>query len=110
MVILDICQKQPFDIGAMTPRGTLGFGYTHIAQLMTHPAIYTLLFTLQLCYKPLGTLQTVTKSEKVQISSHDELQKLHNINFAWHSSKGFQRERIEKQEFPTSPITFFKNN
>ena len=24
MIILEICQKQPFDIVAMTPRGTLG--------------------------------------------------------------------------------------
>ena len=43
-------------------------------QLMTHPAIYTLPFTLQLCYKPLGILQRVTKSQKVHISSHDKLQ------------------------------------
>ena len=40
----------------MTPRGTLGLCCVHIAQLMTHPAIYTLPFTLQLRYKPLGIL------------------------------------------------------
>ena len=57
----------------MTPRGTLGLCCVHIAQLMTHPAIYTLPFTLQLCYK---RLQMVTKSQKVHISSHDGLQKL----------------------------------
>ena len=61
----------------MTPRGTLGLCCVHIAQLMTHPAIYTLPFTLQLCYKPLGILQRVTKSQKVHISSHDVLQKSH---------------------------------
>ena len=80
MVILEIRQKQPFDIITMTPRGTLGLCCAHIAQLMIHQAIYTLPFTLQLCYKPLGILQRVTKSQKVQISCHDELQKLHNIN------------------------------
>ena len=65
MIILNICQKQPFDIIAMTPRGTLG--------LVIHPAVYTLSFTLQLCYKALGILQRVTKSQKVHISSHDVL-------------------------------------
>ena len=45
----------------MTPRDTVGLCCAHIAQLMTHPAIYTLPFTLQLCYKPLGILQRVTK-------------------------------------------------
>ena len=71
MRILEICLKQPFDIIAMrnTPRGTLGLCGIHIAQLVTHPAIYTLQFTLQLCYKPLGILQRVTKSQKVYISS-----------------------------------------
>ena len=73
MIKLKICQKQPFDIIAMTPRGTLGLCCVHIAQLMTHPAIYTLPFTLQLCYKPLGILQRVTKSQKAHISSHDGL-------------------------------------
>ena len=59
----------------MTPRGTLELCCVHIAQLMTHPAVYTLLFTSQLCYKPLGILQRVTKSQKVHMSSHDRLQK-----------------------------------
>ena len=66
----------------MTPRGNLGLCCVHIAQLMTHPAIYTLPFSLQLCYKPLDMLQRVTKSQKVHISSHDGLKILHNINFA----------------------------
>ena len=107
MVILDVCQKQLFVIITMTQRGTLGLCCARIAQLITHPAIYTLPFTLQLCYKALGILQGVTKSQKVHISSPDELQKLHNINFAWHRSQSFLRERVEKQEFPHSPLTFF---
>ena len=107
MAILEICQKQPFDIIAMTPRGTLGLRCAHIAQLLYHTAIYTLLFTLKLYYKPLGILKRVTKSQKVHISSHDELQKLHKINFAWHRSRGFLRERVEKQEFCSSSVTFF---
>ena len=82
MIILEIYQKQPFDIIAMTPRGSLGLCCVHIAHLMPHTAIYTLPFTLQLCYKPVGILQRVTKSQKVHISNHDVLQKLHNINFA----------------------------
>ena len=77
MITLEICQKQPFDIIAMTPRGTLGLCCVHIAQLMTHPAIYTTPFTLQLCYKPLGIMQRVTKSQKVHISSRHVLQKSH---------------------------------
>ena len=58
----------------MTPRGTLGLCCVHIAQLVTHPGVYTLPFTLQLCYKPLGILQKVTNSQKIHISSHDGLQ------------------------------------
>ena len=103
MVKLEIA----IDIIAMTPRGTLALCCAHIAKLMTHPTIYTLPFTLQLRYKPLGTPQRVTKSQKVHMSSHDELQKLHNINFTWHRSRGFLRERVEKQEFSPSLITFF---
>ena len=108
LIILEICQKQPFDIIAMTPRGTLGLCYVHIAQLMTHPAIYTLPFTLQLCYKPHGILQRVTKSQKVHISSQDELQKFHNINFAWNRSRYSQREDRETgiSSFPS--YFFFK--
>ena len=73
MITLKIYQKQSFDIIAMTPRGTLGLCCVHIAQLVTHPAVYTLPFTLQLCYKPLGILQRATKSQKVHILSHDVL-------------------------------------
>ena len=66
----------------MTPRETLRLCCVHIAQIMTNPAIYTLPFTLHLCYKPRGILWRVTKSQKVHISSHDGLKKLHNANFA----------------------------
>ena len=57
----------------MTPIGTLGLSCVHIAQLVTHVAVYTLTFTLQLRYKPLGILQRITKSQKGHISSHDVL-------------------------------------
>ena len=65
--------KTPFVIIAMTPRGAFGLCCVHIAQLVTHPAVYTLPFTLQLCYKPLCILQRVIKSQKVYISSYDVL-------------------------------------
>ena len=48
----------------------------HIAQLMNHTDI---------CYKPLGILQ----NQKVDISIHDGLKKIHNINLALHISHGF---------------------
>ena len=47
MIILKICQKQPFNIIALTPKGALVLFCVHIAQLMTHLAVNTLLFTLQ---------------------------------------------------------------
>ena len=65
----------------MAPRGTLGLCCAHIAQLVTHSAIYTIPFTLQLCYKSLGIMQRVTKSQEVHILSHVELQILHTIKF-----------------------------
>ena len=55
-------------------RGALWLCCVHICQLMTHSAVFTLPFSLQLCYKPLGILQRVTKSQKVHFSSHDGLQ------------------------------------
>ena len=70
-----------------------------LCSLPNHPAIYTLPFTLQLCYKPLSILQRVTKSQKVHISSHDKLQNLHNINFPGHRSRGFLREGLENRNF-----------
>ena len=90
MIILEICQKQPFDIIAMTPRETLGLCCVHIAELMTHLAVYTLPFTLQLCYKPLGILQRVTKSQMVHISSHDGLQNFVTSNLSTIGPKVFQ--------------------
>ena len=57
----------------MTPRGTLGLCCVYIPQLMTETAIYKLSFTLQLCYKPLGILQRITKRQRVHTSSHDRL-------------------------------------
>ena len=110
MIILEIWQKQPFDIIAMTLRGTPGLCCVYIHQLMTHMAIYTLPFTLQLCYKPLGILQWVNKSQKVHISSHDIFQRLHNVNFAWHTSGSFLREWVEKKKFSPSPINSFEYN
>ena len=85
MIILVIFQKQTFDKIAMPPRGTLGLCCLHNTKLMTHLVVYTLPFTFQLCYKHLGILQRVTKSQKVHISSHDVLQKkLHNIEISSH--------------------------
>ena len=92
----------------MTPRGTLGLCCVHITQLMTHPAIYTLPFTLQLCYKPLDILQRVTKSQKVHISSHDGLQKLHNINFVWCRSQGFPERDQSSRNFPLLQSNFMR--
>ena len=104
MITFETCQKQPFDIIAMTPRGTIGLCCVYIAQLMTHPGVYTLPFTLQLCYKRLGILQRVTKGPKVHISSHDVLQKSYTCEGAahlricfWHLLLNF--EKPKKSEF-----------
>ena len=89
----------------MALRETLGLCCVHIAQLMTHPAVYTLPLTWQLCYKPLRILQRVTKSQKVHVSSHDVLLKSHTcgeggthlrISF-WHLLMNF--EKPKKSEF-----------
>ena len=79
--------------------------HVHIAQLMAHLAVYALPFTLQFCYKPLGILQRVTKSQKVHILSH-VLQKFHSIDFAKHNSLGFLMQGVEKQEYPAFPLAF----
>ena len=94
----------------MTPRGTLGLCCVHIAELMTHSAIYTLPFTLQLCYKPLGILQRVTESQKVHISSHDGLKKLHNINFDWHRSQSFPEKAQSSRNLPFPNQLFWTKN
>ena len=57
----------------MKPRGTFGLCCFNIAQLMTHSTLQKRLFTLQLCYKPLGILQRITKTQKVRRSRHDRL-------------------------------------
>ena len=54
-------------------RGTLWLCGVHFCKLRTHPAVFTLPFTLQLCYKFLAIQQRVTKSQKVHFSSHDYL-------------------------------------
>ena len=101
-------QQDPFDIIAVTPRENLGLCCVYIAQLMSHPAIYTLPFTLQLCYEPLGILERVTKSQKVHIPIHDRLQKLHNINLALHRSQCFQGwERSSRTFLLSLPNTEF---
>ena len=46
ITILEIFQKQPFDIIAMILREILGLCCVHFAQLITHPAAYTLPYTL----------------------------------------------------------------
>ena len=82
----------------------------HIAQLMTHPAMYTIPFTLQLCYKPLGILQRVTKSQKVHISSHDGLKKLHNIKFAWHRPQNLPEKEHSSRNFSCPNQIFWTKN
>ena len=108
MIISEIYQKNPFDIIAMTPRGTLGLCCVHITQLMNQPAIYTLPFTLQLCYKPLGILQRVNKSQKVHTSSHDKLQKLHNINFPGNGFPRFYPRGFRETGISSFPRYLFK--
>ena len=92
----------------MTPIGTLGLCSVHIAQLMTHLAIYKIPFILLLCYKPLGILQWVTKSQKFHISSPGGLPKLHNINFVWHRSQGFPEREERSRDFPLSQSNFLR--
>ena len=75
---------------------------------MTHPTIYTTPFILQICYKPLGTLQRVTKSQKVLISNHDGSENLHNINFFRHRSQGFPEREQSSQNFPLPQSTFLR--
>ena len=47
----------------MKPRGTLGLCCVHIAQLVTHPAVYTLPFTLQFVTSPLALRMGVEKQK-----------------------------------------------
>ena len=57
MIIWEMCQEDSSDNIAVTPGGTLKLCCVHTAQLMTHPAIYTVQITLQLCYKRIGILE-----------------------------------------------------
>ena len=105
---MEICQEYPLDIITVTPRGTLGLCYVHIAQLMAHPAIYTTAFTLQLCYRPLGILQRVTNSQKVHISNHDGLKNLHTINLFWHRSQDFPEREQSIRNFSLPQSRFLR--
>ena len=65
----------------MTPRRALELCFVPFSRVKIHPAIYTLLFTLQVCYKTLGIALRVTRSEKVYISSHDGLRNVITLTF-----------------------------
>ena len=92
----------------MTRRETLGLRSVHIDQLMTSPALYTIQFTLQLYYKPLGILQRVTKSQKFHISNHDILENVHNINFVRYRSQGFPEREQSSRNFPLPQSSFLR--
>ena len=94
----------------MTSRGTLRLCCVHIAQCMTHPAIYTVPFTLQLCHKPLGILQRVTKNQKAHMSSHYGLKKLHNIKFTWHRPQNFPEKEQRSRNFHFLNQMFWAKN
>ena len=93
-----MCLINPFDIIILIPRRTLGMCCFHIAQLMTHTAVQTLPFTLQLCYKRLGIQQRVTKNQKVYISIHNRLPNTNIMNHSWASNWPC---RILKKNFMT---------
>ena len=63
---------------------------------------------LAVIYKPLDILQRVTKSQKVHISSHDGLQKLHNINFVWYRSQGFPEWEQNSRNSPLLQPNFMR--
>ena len=71
-------------------------------------AIYTIPFTSQLCYHSFGILQRVTKSQKVHISNHDGLEKLHNINFVWHRSQGFPERKHNSRNVSLPRSSFLR--
>ena len=71
---------------------------------MTYPVVYSLPLTLQLCCKPLGILHSKTKSQKGNISSHDALQNLNNIDLARYRSQGSLREG--NRDFVLPPSMF----
>ena len=88
----------------MTPRGTLGLCCVYIAQLMTHTAIYTLTFTLQLCYKPLGIMQRVAKSQKVHISSQNRLYTKQKIIFTPNTKKVTKHGSVIRSWLRLNPV------
>ena len=92
----------------MIPRGTRGLCCVNIAQLMTHPAVYTILFPLKLCYKSLAILQRVTKSQKVHISNHNGFEKLYNINFVSHRLQGFPNREQSSRNSPLPQSRFLR--
>ena len=89
-------------------RGTLWLCCVYIAQLMTHPAVYTLPFILQLCYKSLGILQRVTKGQKVHFWSHDGWQNLKTSLLGWreynHVFIGFASNEFALQNFDSKVV------
>ena len=108
MIILEICQKQPFDIIAMTPRGILGLCCVHIAQLMTHPAVYARPFTLQLCSQPLGILQRVTKCQKTHILSKMYCRDFITSTLLDIGPKVSQRRGRKNRSFLLLPVNFWR--
>ena len=108
MIILEICQKQHFDIIAMTPRGTLGLCCVHIAQLVTHLSVYTLSFTLQLCYKPLGILQRVIKVKKFIYQIMMYCKNFTTLTFLDIGPKVFSGSGQRNENFLFPPLIFLK--
>ena len=92
----------------MIPGGANGLCCVNIAQLMTHPAVFTILFTLKLCYKSLAILQRVTKSQKVHISNHNGFEKLYNINFVSHRLQGFPNREQSSRNSPLPQSRFLR--
>ena len=101
-VKLEIWQKQPSDMKAMTPRGILGLCCVHISQLMIHPAISKLPFTLQLYQKLLAILQRITKAQRFIMIMSWLISKLYNLNLSENRSKGFP-EWEDSSRHPSFP-------
>ena len=78
------------------------FGYLHNTVYL-----YVYLFTFN-TVKPLGILQKVTNSQKVHISSHDGLEKVHNITFVWYRSQGFPEREQSSWNFPLLQWNFMR--
>ena len=87
----------------MTPRGTLGLCCIHITQLVTHAAIYTLPFILQLCHKPFGILQRVTKGQVMIYCKNFMTSTLLNIG-----PKVFSKSGYRTRNFLLPPLIFLR--